>query len=334
MDDVDRKMLILLGAEPRMHYRELARRLGISRQAVHHRMKALLEAGVIKSFTASISVSYLDAIPVAIFGVSRIAWMEKTLDRLGDSELTRRVLAAGGNYLYVVGLLRNISELDGYVDFVRRTAEMPEPTVGVFCLDDGLMPHYPVDGGGARKVKSRALSALDLKIIASLKDDARRPVVEIANLLGVSAKTVRRHLESMISDGLMEFQNPSDLIAGGDMLLIMHVSLKDGADKRLVGSKLLSKYSFRDAYVRTYGNLPNLLAWVFWSNDITEIRRAAREVGADESVASVMLNFAYLERMYDSWRERLLSAQKIPLKKLGTRTSESDSKKARHPDSS
>lgn len=319
MDDVDRKMLILLGAEPRMHYRELARRLGVSRQAVHHRMKALIEAGVIKSFNAGISVSYLDAIPVAILGVSRTASIEKTFERLGDSEFTRRVLAAGGNYLYVIGFLRNISELDGYVDFVRRTAEMPEPTVGVFCLDDGLMPHYPVDGGGAQKVSSRELSPLDLKIIASLKDDARRPIVEIANVLGVSAKTVRRHLEGMISDGLMEFQVPSDLAAGGDMFLVMHVNLKDGADRRVVGRRLLSKYSFRDAYVRTYSNLPNLLIWVFWSDDITEIRRAAKEVGEDDPVASVMLNFAYLERLYDSWREKLLSVQKMPPKKVGTR---------------
>ena len=73
MDDTDRKLLILIGVNPRIHYRELAKRLGISRQAVHHRMRVLTEIGVIKGVTAGISVSYLNAVPVSVFGRSKTA---------------------------------------------------------------------------------------------------------------------------------------------------------------------------------------------------------------------------------------------------------------------
>lgn len=318
MDDTDRKLLILLGAEPRMHLRDLAKRLGISRQAVHHRMQVLMQIGVIKGMIASISVSYLDAIPVAVFGTSKAASVEKVLDRLGESELTRRAVVAGGNYFHIIGFLREISELDGYVEFVKRAAEMPDPTVGIYCLDDGLMPYYPVDGGGERKLRRRELSLLDLKIIASLKDNARRPIAEIAGVLGVSAKTVRRHLEDMISEGSLDMSVPVDLAAGGDMMLIMQVNLKEGVDKRRFGMRLLSKHSFQDAYIRTFSNLPHLLAWVFWSNDIIEIRRSAKEVGEDEDVSSVMLNFAYLERIYSTWRDRLPEGAARPRQKAGT----------------
>jgi len=264
---------------------------------------------------AGISIPYLDAVPVAVFGISRTASIEETLDRLGESEFTRRVVVAGGNYLYAVGFLRNISELDSYVEFVKRAGEMSEPTVGIYCLDDGLSPDYSVDGGGKRKQSYKELSPLDLKIIASLKDNARRPIADIADMVGVSAKTVRRHLEDMISEGSLDMSVPQDLQAGGDLFLIMHVNLRGGADKGEVGRRLLSKKYFQDQYIRSYSNLPSLLVWVLWSDKITEIRKVLRATSEDDDVMSVMLNFAYLERVYTTtWRDKLPAVQTRPSK--------------------
>ncbi|HEX7392822.1 MAG TPA: winged helix-turn-helix transcriptional regulator [Thermoplasmata archaeon] len=315
MDDTDRKLLVLIGANPRIHIRDLAKRLGISRQAVDHRMQILTKIGVIKGMIAGISIPYLDAVPVTVFGKSMTASVEKTFDRLGESEFSRRVVVTGGNFLYVVGFLRNISELGSYVEFVKRAAEMPEPTVGINCLDDGLSPDYPVDGVGKRKQSYKELSPLDLKIIASLKDNARRPVADIADMVGASAKTVRRHLENMMSEGSLDLSMPSDLALGGDMFLVTHVNLRDGADKGEVGRRLLSKSPFQDQYMRTFSNLPSLLIWVFWSGKMTEIRKALREVGEDEDVLAVMVNFAFLERIYTTWRDKLPEVRTRPSEK-------------------
>ncbi len=316
MDDTDRKLLILIGQNPRIHFREIAKGLGISRQAVHNRLRALIKLGVIKGWMAGVSVSYLDAIPVAVSGTCRAASVDRTLDRLGESEFTRRVIVAGGNYLYIVGILRNISELDGYVHFVKHTAELGEPMIGIYSLDvEEFMP-YSVDGSGRRKESYKRLSPLDLRIIASLRDNARRPVAEIADAIGVSSKTVRRHLEGMISDGSLEMNVPMDLTSAGDMLAIMHVNLRNGADKREVGRRLFSRHYFSDQYIRTHINLPSFLAWVFWSDDINQIRKALRETGDDEDVQSVTLNFAYYERLYNTtWRDKLADVQYRPPKR-------------------
>ncbi len=305
MDDIDRKLLVLLEANPRIHFQELAAKLGISRQAVHHRVQTLTDTGVIKGMLAGISIPYLDAVPVAVHGISRTSSIERTLDKLGQSEFTGRVVVAGGNYLYVIGFLRKISELGRYVEFVKRAADMSEPSVGIYCLDDGLMPGYSVDGSGARKDSYSELSPLDLKIIVSLKNNARRPIADIAHVVGVTPKTVRRHLEAMISDGSLAMSVPMDSQAGGDLFLIMHVSLRDGADKIEFGRSLLSKQYFSDQYIRTFSNVPNLFMWVFWSGKINEIRKALREVGEEEDVQAVTLNFAYSERIYETWRDRL-----------------------------
>ena len=124
-------------------------------------------------------------------------------------------------------------------------------------------------------------------------------------MVGASTKTVRRHLDSMISDGSLDMSMPMDGLSGGYMFLIMHVSLRGGANKREVGRRLLSKHYFQDQYFRTLSNLPNLLVWVFWSDKITEVRKVLRETSEDEDVTSVMLNFAYLERIYPTWRDEL-----------------------------
>jgi DNA-binding Lrp family transcriptional regulator len=317
MDDIDRKLDILLCSEPRIHLRELASRLGISRQAVHHRVQAMMKSGVMKRARASISISYLDAVPVCVFGRSGTALVDRTLDRLGENEFTHRVVVAGGNYVYVVGVLREVSELGGYVEFVKRTAEMPEPTVGIYCLDDGLTPRYSVDGSGRRERKFRELSPLDLKIIAQLRDDARKPVTNVARALKVSPKTVRRHLDAMILDGSMEISVPADLALAGDFLSVMNITLKDGANKLDMGRRLLSACNFQDTYVRTYLNLPNHLAWVFWSNDMAEVRKAARMVAEDTAVEAVMLNFVYQERLYKTWKDRLGENQTHAPKRAG-----------------
>lgn len=303
MDDTDRKLMLLLGENPRMHYRELAKRLRISRQAVHHRMQILTEAGVFRRMKPTISVGYFDAVPAAVWGRSRTTSVEKTLDELGESEFVGRVVVAGDNYLYVLGCLRDTAELAGYVEFVRRTAEIPEPTLGMANMDDGIMPDWM--SGGKRRKSYKKLSLLDLRIISSLRDDVRRPTAEIADALGVSAKTVRRHLETMRSEGSLDFDEPWDIPLGEDMLTIVHLDLRSDADKVEVAERLISKDPIHAYYFRSFSNLPSfLLGLVSWDK-MSEIRRILREIGEDEDVVTVTPNLLYLERTYSNWAERL-----------------------------
>jgi len=317
MDDTDRKLLTILASNPRIHIQELADELNVSRQVAHRRMRALMKAGVIKGFTAGISFTSLDAVPVVVFGRSRAISAEKLLDVLGENECTRRVIVAGGNCFYVVGELRNMSELDAYAEFVTRAADMVEPTVGVVNLDDTLSARYRSDGVGKRRPSYRRLSSLELDIISCLKDNARMPTAEIADMVGASTRTVRRHLESMISDDLLETHALIDSPSGGDMLLLLHVNIKSGADKAKVGKRLLSKHFRPDAFARTFSNIPGLLVIAFWSREISEICRLTKEVENDLDVQGVILNFVYLERVYyTTWRDRLSETRKRQPRKV------------------
>ena len=78
LDDVNRQILTVLAADPRISTSELARRVGLSAPTVRERVTGLTEAGVIRGFS-------LDVDPAAI-GLPVAAWVRI---RPGPGQLPR-----------------------------------------------------------------------------------------------------------------------------------------------------------------------------------------------------------------------------------------------------
>lgn len=57
LDNLDRRILNELVENPRISYRELARKLGVSVGTVHLRIRKLLAKGIIKGFTVQLDLS-------------------------------------------------------------------------------------------------------------------------------------------------------------------------------------------------------------------------------------------------------------------------------------
>jgi len=332
MDDTDRKLLLLISEDPRMPLKELSRRLGITRQAVSQRLQVLTKLGIFKSIKAEISIHwYGSLIFPLIWGVSKTTSIDKTLDRLGESEFTTSAAVFGGGMLSVFGCVRNELELNDFIDFVKRVAEMPDPTVGLIDTDDGV--NHPTGrdrsdriDDSKQKRNRKELSSLDLRIIASLHDDARRPVAEIADALGTSVKTIRRHIERMRTEGSLDFHVPYDFPPGEDMFTVLLVNLRGGADKVEVGRRLLSRYPLRVIVVRSFTNIPHFLRILLSSDDMGEIRMIVKEIREDEDVASVTPNLIYDEREYETaWDWEMLRTLASSFKNPGIRPVNPDS---------
>jgi len=298
MDDIDRMMILIVCEDPRISVKDLAKKLGVSRQVAHHRIQALAKMGVFKKMTAEISFFSIGQVLVRIWGVSKSRAIEETLDRLGYSEYSSDACVEGGNEVSVLGCLPDISHLDDYVAFVRRVAEMPDPTVGILDFDDGINPEWMDGMYRVRMPEFRKPSPLDYRIVASLRDDARKPLAKIAGELGVSIKTVRRHLEALRSDGILDYHQVGDLTSGEDMLTSVYMNLRKGADKLKVGKHLLSLDPVHLQYVRSFSNLPNLLYCCINSQKMSEIRRLLKAISEDEDIVSATPNLVYMERVY------------------------------------
>jgi DNA-binding Lrp family transcriptional regulator len=191
----------------------------------------------------------------------------------------------GGNFLYIGAYLQNIGELESLVSFLKETAGMPEPTVGIST--------FPLPLGFVPDLKNRTLYPLDYQIIGSLKDNSRKATSEVADELGVSAKTVRRRLARMMKDRLIELSMEWYPDASNDIISLIHVHLTPQADKNTMG-RLFQKYA------------PNTFIMMFWTSTMKDLQKIRESLEKEADLQSVAPNVLYTGYIFETWRDQLL----------------------------
>jgi len=301
MDRTDISLCMFLMANSRTPYHELAARLGLSINAVHKRIGAMANMGIIRAFTAHPSLAFLGATAVWVHGRSEAAHPGDLRLRLKADDRTYWVANSGGGYVYVGGYLRDISEMDEYVRFVKGEGEMSDPTVGI------------VPSMGRRPRES--LRPLDYQILASIRRDSRKPASDIASEVNASAKTVHRRLEWMSEKGLVDFTIDWYPDASNDIVAVCHVEAARGFDRMKVLDNLRSGFMQNILVEMLFSNLPNQIALFVWTNSMKQMEALRESVGGTEGVGSVLLNVLQIGYMFDTWRDGLV------LEKTGRSTS-------------
>jgi len=295
MDKTDVILSFLLLQDSRLSFSDLADRLNLSVNAVHKRIQALKQSGMIRAFTAKLSLSVLKAIAVLVFGDSEAKPEEEVYKKLQSNDSTYWVGVDGGNYLYVGGYLRNISELEPYVAFVKKEATMRNPAVGIIAPGEPLVSNLET-----------SLRRLDYQIIYSLRKDSRKVIPEIAEELGVSAKTVRRRLSKMIRDGLIELSMEWYPDKSNDIFTMIHIDLKASADKSKMNSLLMSKYVPNMTFLWPFSNLPNFILTMVWTNSMKELQDICQRLQGEEGIERVIPHVLYTGYIFDTWRDKLV----------------------------
>ena len=304
MDKTDIILIQLLLQNSRLPYRELAEKLDLSVNAVHKRIQKLRESGILRAFTAKINLSAFEhAVPVTVWGRSETRSVDETLEKLGKNSSIYWVSVAGGNYLYVGAYLQNISELEPYIAFVKKEAQIPDPTVGI-AHEEPLLSH-----------RDTTLYPLDYQIVYALHKNSRKPVSDVAEELGVSAKTVRRRLSRMIREGLIELSIEWYPDASNDIMTIFHLHLKASADKSKVGPLLIKKYSPNAFFLLSFSNLPNLLLCVVWTNTMKELQDIREVFERKEVFEFVVPNVLHIGFIFDTWRDELVFEKGAPTRR-------------------
>jgi len=295
MDKTDVSLCLSLMTNSRTPYHELAAKLGLSINAVHKRIRAMVDSGIIRAFTARPSLLSLGAISVWVFGRSEAPHPSEVHLRLKTNDSTYWVANSGGGYVYVGGYLRDLSELDSYVAFVKAEGGITDPTVGIIPLPANRFP-------------KEELHQLDQQILASLHKDSRKPLSDVASEVNASAKTVHRRLERMIEKGLVDLSIDWYPDASNDIVSLCHTALDRRADRMEVLAALRRSLSQNILVEVLFSNLPNQLVLFLWTNSMKQMDDLREDIGRAEGVASVTLNVLQIGYMFDTWRDKLLSA--------------------------
>jgi DNA-binding Lrp family transcriptional regulator len=263
--------------------------LGVS--AIHKRIRKLEDDSVINAYTARPSIIALKSLWIMIFGVSKAKSLEDVSKELGQDENVEFVAIAGGKFLYVSGYLRNISELQDFSSHVSKVSQIDNPTVGIINLPYVTIPE--------------PLTTVDYKILRVLNRDARKSITDIAEDVGLSAKTVRKRLNQMIERNLAAFSIEYTPLYDNSFITVFHISLKEGTDITSTTKYLENKYYQNIAHCYSYSNIPNFMTITSWTKTAQESQILQKELlseGFNDVVPHIFLSLNW----YECWLDQLV----------------------------
>jgi Lrp/AsnC family leucine-responsive transcriptional regulator len=298
MDETDLKMIELLWKNPRSSYRELADELGISTPAVHRRLQACREKDIILGPYARLSADFLRAVYLMVYGKSSAKSFEEIHEALKKGDQTDTFTLMGGNVVLLWGLLRDVNELDGYVDFIRKAAQIEEPFLGI-APKDPLMcePKSEFD------IK---LTKVDFKIMGALRKDGMMTVSDISKEINVSLKTVRNHLKRLIDEKVITFELIANQAHSGNFVPFIEVTLENGAEMKEVLARLRNNFFPPLIFTYTFSNHPKFFITQGWLKNMAQLSELVSQLNKVEGIDSIVTNTYIASRSLPTWLAKML----------------------------
>ena len=291
MDELDFFFIKKLFMNSRLTYRELAEMSNLSVSAVHKRIKNLEDEGIIKAYIARPSLFALKSLWVMIFGISKARSMNLVSKELGSHENVNFVGIAGRKSLTISNFLRDISELQELGSFVSTAAQISEPFIGIKNLPYITNPEI--------------LTTIDYKILKTLNKDARKPITDIADDVGLSSKTVRKRLDRMYKNNLATFTIEWKPLSTASYLVMFDISLNGGSDLKSTIQYVNQKYSQNLVSCYSYTNIPNRITMETWTKTAQEAQNIKKSL-QNEEFKDILPHISLSGDYYDCWIDQFL----------------------------
>ncbi|HUT26921.1 MAG TPA: AsnC family transcriptional regulator [Methanomassiliicoccales archaeon] len=294
MDEMDLLIIKELAVDPRLPYSDLADRLSLSINGTHKRTQQLIAKGIIAGFRTRLSPLLTGGSTMELYGRSLSTDLSATMDQIGAHDCTARIIATGGQFLYVVGQVRSNEDIPTYQSFVRDVGKIDDlKTLGMFTA-------------GEPPTKD-PLSKLDYRIIRALSLDCRRPLQDVAAELGSTAKTVKRRLESMVSNRMVYYTIDLVLCSSGDLISIVHAKLRPDRQLKDVIPSMINRKDPHLLGISASNLEPNLMFFSIWASDLKELREVEKGLNENGDFDSLYSNLYYDMRLYQTWSEKLIA---------------------------
>jgi DNA-binding Lrp family transcriptional regulator len=150
------------------------------------------------------------------------------------------------------------------------------------------------------------LSGMDYRIINSLRHAARKPEKQVAAELGVSPKTVHRHLERMRQEGSIVLATQYRANATPDIFSLIHMKISRSADRRELSAYLNDTYKPHFLGVQMIESEPYLFVSNLWTKTLKELKEIRTSIEREEAIESVEVNVFSDFHRFDTWRDDIV----------------------------
>ena len=293
MDEIDLLIQRHLMDNSRLTFRELAEMTKIGVSAVHKRIKKMEEDDIITAYYARPSLLALNYLAVLIFGTSSAKSIDAVCKELGQHESIISISIASGKFLYISAYLRNISELKDFGSYVSRAAQISDPTIGLVNEPSTSF--------------QEPLTTIDYRILKSLNRDARKSLIDIAEDVGLSVKTIRKRLDRMTENHLAMFSIEWSPLGSTDSFVTifnLELKLNSKTDVNSIIKHLNEKYSQNIVVCAYFFNIPNFILLDIWTKTPRDSQLVQEELskGFNDVVPHILLSINW----YTCWVDEFL----------------------------
>src|ERR671915_1672064 len=221
LDSTDLKILKLLAANGRLSYRSIGLTIGLTTKSVKTRVDRMLAAKVIERFLARVNPS--------VIGYKRIYAFALRKNKVNQELLDRITLVGDIQYQFEV--------MGGVIGFDIAIKEGTEDKIEL--LYNSLKPALLGLIRSRNREVSHNLTQTDYAIMKQLIKNPRMEIGDIAAATAISPKTVRRRLDKMITNHVLEFSiQPNPDAMKGYIVFFLDVRVKDSDHHQKVLQKI------------------------------------------------------------------------------------------------
>lgn len=217
LDNYDRRILFELDKNARITTTEIGKKIRKSKQFVDYRISKLEESKILKGYVTVIDYSKMGYLSIRVYFKFQNITPEQQAalenDLIKDKEVWWLVTLEG---LWDVGYAMAVKNILDFYDYWDKIMKKYRQFIGkrsmVIYTHIRQYPKaylinqknsFPGTLVGASK-ETKKYDKLDIGIIKTMAENARMPLLEIANKLDTSPQVVKSHLKKLESDGIIQ----------------------------------------------------------------------------------------------------------------------------------
>lgn len=305
IDGTDLKILSLLARNGRLSYRNIGLAIGMTPKSVKSRVDRMLAAKVIEKFLALVNPSVIGYSETWAFALRKNELNRELVDGIslvGDTQYRFEVM--GG--------------LIGFEVIVKKGAEE-----NVKLLLNSLKP--TLFGLIQTRIKevSRKLTRSDYAIMKQLVRNPRAEVRDIAVAAAISSKTVRRRLDALISDRVIEFSiQPNPDTMRGYIVFFLDVRMENKSYQQKVLEKIYEELDGQLMLSSCTSNPEGALGLLLGCEDAVGIESIRNKIESFEGVQQVSAFLPIRLSCPQEWVIRALDRKLAEFTRKETRSSQ------------